>query len=158
MLKLYFFKCAHFLLFLSLSTFFIYHFHSYTKILTLISLFSTPNFPCSHPDSPHLVPYSAHSHPYSLYSLPDSPHAHHSHLDSLHSHPDFPHSHHSPHSVPRFPIPTFTDSPSVLLISFSRSLSAVGMVLEKLISMFLTLSIVLTRWTDSQLPCLLLDH
>ena len=43
--KLYFYKCAHFLLFLTLSTIFIYHFHSYTKIITLISLIATPNSP-----------------------------------------------------------------------------------------------------------------
>ena len=53
MSKLYFYQCAHFLLFLSLPTFFIHHFHSYTKILTLITLIPTPNLLHSHPDSPH---------------------------------------------------------------------------------------------------------
>ena len=32
------------------------------------------------------------------------------HPDSSRFHPDSPRSHHSPHSVPRFPIPAFTDS------------------------------------------------
>ena len=40
----------------------------------------------SHPDSPHSRPYYPHSHT------------------------DSPHSHHSPHSIPQFPIPAFTDS------------------------------------------------
>ena len=60
---------------------------------------------------PYSHPYSPHSHPESLHSYPHSPH---SHTDSSHSHPYFLHSHplfpHSPHSVPRFPIPAFTDS------------------------------------------------
>ena len=88
--NLYFYKCAHFLLFLSLSTVLIHQFHSYTKILTLIPLIPTLNSPHSHSDSPHSHPYRPHSHP-------DSLHSH-------HSHPDSPHSHHSPHSVPGFPI------------------------------------------------------
>ena len=59
--KLYFHKCAHFFLSLSLSTFFIHHLYSYTKILTLIPLIPTP-FPCipiliSHiPIIPILIP------------------------------------------------------------------------------------------------------
>ena len=123
MSKLYFCKCTHFLLFLSLSTLFIYHFHSYTKILTLSPLIPTPNFSHFHPDSPHSHPCSPrshpdslHFHPYSPLSHPDSLHSHHSHPDSLHSHnsyPDSPHSHHSPHSVPRFPILAFADSQSL---------------------------------------------
>ena len=80
MSKLYFYKCVHFLLFLSLSTVLIHQFHFYTKILTLITLISTP--------------ISSHSH---------------------HSHPVSSHSHHSPHSVPRFPIPAFTDSRKFML-------------------------------------------
>ena len=124
--------------FLSLPTVIIHQFHSYTKIVTYIpfiptpsSLHSHPDSPHSHPDfhhflhesphshpySPHSHPDSPHSHPYSLYSYPDSPHSHpyslHSHLDfphSPHSHTESPHSHHSLHSVPRFPIPAFTDS------------------------------------------------
>ena len=52
--KLYFYKCAHFLLFLTLSTIFIYHFHSYTKIITLISIIATPNSPI--PSIPTLFP------------------------------------------------------------------------------------------------------
>ena len=99
MSKLNFYKCAHFLLFLSLSTFFIHNFHSCTKILTR----SQPYCPYSHPDSPY-------SHPYPPHSLPDSPYSHHSHPDSPHSHLDFPHSHHSPHFIPRFPILAFTNS------------------------------------------------
>ena len=35
-LKLYFYKCAHFFLFLSLSTFFIHQFYFYTNVPTLI--------------------------------------------------------------------------------------------------------------------------
>ena len=45
-------------------------------------------------DSPYSHPVSLHSHSYSPYS-----------------HPDSPRYHHSPHSVPRFLIPAFTDSP-----------------------------------------------
>ena len=86
MSKLYFCKCSHFLLFLSLSTVLIPQFNSSTKIFTLIPMIPTPNSPHSHPDSSHSQP------------------------DSLHSRPDSPHSHHSSHSVPRFPIPAFTDS------------------------------------------------
>ena len=44
---------------------------------------------------------------------PDSPH---SHPDSPRSHPDSLRSLHSPYSVPRFPIPAFTDS--LFFISF----------------------------------------
>ena len=51
MSKLYFYQCALFLLFLSLSTFFIHHFHSYTKILTLIPLIPTPSSLHFHSDS-----------------------------------------------------------------------------------------------------------
>ena len=39
---------------------------------------------------------------------PDSPH-------SYHFHPDSPHSLHSPHSVPRFPIPSFKDSQTLVI-------------------------------------------
>ena len=81
---------------------------------------SHPCSPYSHPNSPHSHPYSPHSHPDSLHSHPDSPHYYpdsshsnpdspHSHQDSPHSHLDSPRSHYSPHSVPRFPIPGFTD-------------------------------------------------
>ena len=58
MSKLYFCKCANFLLFLSLSTFFIHHFHSYAKILTMISLISTliPCIPTLIPRIPNLIP------------------------------------------------------------------------------------------------------
>ena len=101
-------KCAHFLLFLSVSTFFIHHFHYYTNILTIITLIPTPNSPRSHPYYPYSQPYSLHSYPY-------SPHSHsysrHPHPDSLHFHTDSRHSHHYPHSVSRFPIPAFKDSP-----------------------------------------------
>ena len=71
--KQYFYKCAHFLLFLSLSTVLIHWFHSYTKIFTLIPLIPTLNFPRSHPYSPHSQPYSLHSYPDSPHSHPDSP-------------------------------------------------------------------------------------
>ena len=57
-------------------------------------------FPLRLPHSPH----SQHSHPHFPHSHSDSPHHHH---DSPHYHPDSPLSH---HSVPRFPIPAFTDS------------------------------------------------
>ena len=127
MSKLYFYKCAHFLLFLSHSTFFIHHFHSHAKILTLIPLIPTPNSPHSHPDSMHSHPYSSHfqpdsphchhshldspnSHPYSSHSNPDSPHSHPDSPHSHHSDPDSLHSHHSPHPVPRFAIPAFRAS------------------------------------------------
>ena len=88
--KLYFYKCVHIILFLSISTCFTHQFHSYTKILTLILVIPTLN-------SPHSHPYSSHSHPDSPPSHPCSTH---SHPDSHHSHPDSPHSHHSPHSFP----------------------------------------------------------
>ena len=63
MSKLIFYKYAYFLLFLSLSTFFINHFHSYTKILSLVPLNLTPNFLHSHFYSPHFYlgfPHSLH--------------------------------------------------------------------------------------------------
>ena len=61
MSKLYFYKCAQFHLLLSLSTIFIHHFHSYTKIITLFSLIATPNSPDSQhflrlPHFPILIP------------------------------------------------------------------------------------------------------
>ena len=129
--KLYFYKCTHFLLFLSLSTILIHQFHPCTKILTLIFLIPTPIPPISTPvpsihtlisriiiliprnptlmsrkshlDFPYSHHDSLHSHPFSPYSHPDSLHSH-------HSHPDSPHTHHSPHSVPRFATPAITDS------------------------------------------------
>ena len=58
--KLYFYKLAHFILFLSLSTFFIHHFYSNAKILTLIPLISS-NFPHCYPDFPHFQPHLPHS-------------------------------------------------------------------------------------------------
>ena len=80
--------------FLSLSAVIIPQFHSYTKILTLISCILTPS-------SPHFLPNSHHSHPDSHHSHPESPH---SHPDSHHSQPDFPHSYpSSPHSHPDSP-------------------------------------------------------
>ena len=107
--KLYFYKCAHFFLFLSLSTVLIHHFHSYTKILALIPLIPSPNSQHSHPDFLHSHlshPGSKHSH----HSHPNSPHSFLDSLHSHHSHPDFPHSNHSHHSVPQFPTLAFTDS------------------------------------------------
>ena len=90
--------------------------HLYTHFLAFPPLFpaSSPIFPTSHPDFPH----SYHSHPDSHAFPPWSPHSHHSHSDSPHSHHSHPvssHSHHSPHSVPRFPIPAFTDSQKFML-------------------------------------------
>ena len=81
--KLYFYKYAHFLLFLSLSTVLIHQFHLSTKIFTLILLTPTPNSPHSHPYSPHYYPDSRHSHP-------NSSHSYYSHPDSPHFHPQFP--------------------------------------------------------------------
>ena len=52
--------------------------------------------------------------PHSPHSQPDTPH---SRLDSPRSHPDSQRSNPFLHSVPRFPIPAFTDS--LLLISLS---------------------------------------
>ena len=135
MSKLYFYKCAHSFLFWSLFTIKI-HLQFYTKILTLNRLIPTHSSMHSHPVSQHShhshpdSPHSLHSHPDSHHSQPDSvhslhfhPYAHYFHPDSLHSHhsqsasPHSPHfqpdsllSHHSLHSVPRFPIPAFTDS------------------------------------------------
>ena len=77
--------------------------HSYNSSIPLL-------YEDSHPYSPHSHPRSPHSHPDSHNSHPDSPHSRHSHSDSPHSHPDSPHSHHSPHFVPQFRIPDFTDS------------------------------------------------
>ena len=58
MQKLYFYKCTHFLLFLSLSTVIINRFHSYAKILTLIPLIPTliPSIPTPIPRIPTLIP------------------------------------------------------------------------------------------------------
>ena len=124
-----------------------------TKILTKNHRDSPhphPDSPHFHPDSQHSYPHSPHSHPDSSHSHPDSPQSHpdsphsnpdppHSHLDSPRSHPespcshpDSPRSHHFPHSVPRFPIPSFTDSPAgvkfqymfsntLIKISFAKS-------------------------------------
>ena len=65
-------------------------------------------------------PHSLHSHTDSWYFHPDSLHFPHYHSDSPQSHhdsprfhADYPRSHHSPHSVPRFSILAFTDSPIV---------------------------------------------
>ena len=79
--KLSFFKCADILsLFLSVSTFFIHHIHSYTKILT-----RTPRIPTPISCIPIRIP-----------RIPI--------ISTL----IFPH--HCPYSVPRFPILAFTDS------------------------------------------------
>ena len=48
-----------------------------------------------------------------------------------HSHPDSPRSHHSPYSVPRFPIPDFTDSqktnkPTITLIIIVLTFGEIG--------------------------------
>ena len=61
MSKLYFYKYAHSLLVLFLSTFFIHHFHSCTKIITLISLIHSliqpiPSFPAPILRFPTLIP------------------------------------------------------------------------------------------------------
>ena len=56
MSKLYFYKCAHLLLFFSLSTILIHRFHSSTKIFTLIP---TPiiRIPTHIPGIPTLIPH-----------------------------------------------------------------------------------------------------
>ena len=59
--------------------------------------FNSPHSLYFHTDFSHSQPHSTHSHP-------NSPQ---SHSYSLHYHPQ---SSHSPYSVPRFPIPAFTDS------------------------------------------------
>ena len=77
-----------------------------TKIITKHypdSSHSNSHSPHSHPDSPHSHPNSPHSHP-------DFPHSQHSHPHSPRSHHHSSCSHYSPHSVPGFPIATFTDS------------------------------------------------
>ena len=58
MSKLYFYKCAHFLLLLSLFTVIIRQFHSYTKILTRILLIPThvPRIPTLILIIPILIP------------------------------------------------------------------------------------------------------
>ena len=109
--------------------------HSSNSSIPLLYEDSYPNSPHSYPQFPTFPAYSPHCHPYyplsypaSQHSHPDSPHSHHSHPDYLHSYPDSPHSHHShpdspqfspwfsafssfSHSVLRFPIPAFTESP-----------------------------------------------
>ena len=89
--------------------FFLFLFHSIPRI-------PTPHSQHSHPESLH-SPHSQHSHPHSPHSHPDSPH----------SHPDYPHSDHSSHSVPRFPIPAFTDSLLQILLRL-KSRSARGAI------------------------------
>ena len=97
-------------LFLSFSTLFIYHFHSYTKILTL----TYPQFPVFSPWFPAFPPlfpaFPSWFPAFPLFHL-DSPQFH---LDSLYSnncHPNSLHFHHSPHSVSLFTVPAFKDSP-----------------------------------------------
>ena len=114
MTKLYFYKCTHFLLFVSLSTFFVHCFHSYTKTLTLIPHIPSPNSTYSHPDSPY-------SHPYFQHSDPDSPH---SDPDSPYSQPD------SPHSVLRFPVLAFTYSQIFDIINILFDLLFFCLILE----------------------------
>ena len=55
--ELYIYKCTHFVLFSFLSTSFIHHFHSHTKILTLILLIPTqiPSIPAFTPRIPILI-------------------------------------------------------------------------------------------------------
>ena len=96
--KLYFYKCTPFLLFFSLSTVIIRQFHSYAKILTLIPLIPTliPCIPRMLTLNPR-IPTFTHWFP----SLPPW----------FSAFPTwFSPCHHPPHSVPRFPIPAFTDS------------------------------------------------
>ena len=99
--KLYFYKCAHFLLSLSL-----WHSPLFPAFQPWFLAFSPlfPAFPTWFPVFPAHSTHSQHpphSHPDSLHSHPDSPH----------SHPDSLHSYDSPHSILRFPIPAFfTDS------------------------------------------------
>ena len=127
--KVYFYKCAHFLSYLFLSSFFVYQLHSYTKLLSVISLISTPNY--------------LHSYPYSLYSHSDFPHSHPDSSHSHHSHPDSPHFHHSPHSIPQFPIPSFTGSlfwAGTLVEYFSRSCYPSSSVVNWILAIFQKIS------------------
>ena len=72
--KLNFYKCAHFLWFLLLSTLWIYHFHCFSILFLLLYYFYTIS---------------------TIYTS--------FHLDFLHRHPDFPHSpHFHPDSRPGF--------------------------------------------------------
>ena len=79
------------------------NFHSAFSISILFPHFHPrfPAFPLRFPAIPLYFPHSLHSHT----------HFTHSRLDFFHSHP---HSPPSPHSVPRFLIPAFTDSPQNL--------------------------------------------
>ena len=103
----------HFFLFLYLSTDLIHQLHSYTKILTLVSLLPISSFLHFYHYSSYSHSYSPHTRPDSPYYYPDSFYSHHFvpvFLHSYHSNPDSPYSHHSPHSVPQFPVPDFIDS------------------------------------------------
>ena len=62
MSKLYFYKSHITFYFYPSPHFFFHHFHSYTKILTLIPFIPTPNSLHSHPASPHFHSYFPHSH------------------------------------------------------------------------------------------------
>ena len=122
-------KCQNYIFVNAHIFFYFFPLHSYNSSILLLYEDSHPYSPHSHPDSPQSPhshsdsPHSDHSHPdfpHSHHSHPDYPHSHHSHPDFLNSHPDSPYSHHSPHSVPRFPIPTFTDSQNHRNLNISR--------------------------------------
>ena len=98
-IQISFFNCFSYQ---SVNTIF-FHMHTFSYIFIPLhnsNLWVPLLYEDPHPDSPHSHANSPHSHPYSPHSHPDSPY----------SHPDSPHSHHSPHSVPGFPVPPFTDS------------------------------------------------
>ena len=101
------------------SPFIIHQFHSYTKILTLIPFIPTPvpRTPTLIPIIPTLIPHISILVPriptlIPIISLwfPAFPSFPSWFPYFLHSSPDFTHFRHSLHSIPWFPIPTFTDS------------------------------------------------
>ena len=95
--KLYFYKCVHFLLVLTLTTFFIKHFHledshpdfphSHHQFTTFPSWFTAFSslFPIFPPLFPTFQPWFPAFPPLFPVCHSDSPHSHHSHPDSLHS-------------------------------------------------------------------------
>ena len=110
-MKLYFYKCAHFLLVWLLSTFWIYHFDSYSISFLLLYL-------SFHLESLHFYPYSPHFHPDFLNSLNFHPDCLHFHPDSPHHQAESPHFHHIPRIstiILGIPLILFLNSPFQLL-------------------------------------------
>ena len=151
MSKLYFYKCVHFLLFLSLSTVLIHQFHFYTKILTLITLISKPISSHSHPYSLHHHSYSPH--PTLISRIPIIPT-----LIPTHSHPD-PHIPTIPTLILRIPIIStlfpripiiplipFPDSPFRLL-QIARSLCFVSEIVSQ--SCYICINCLIQIWVTN---------